>query len=184
MKRARVEATELEAVEDKNIEESSDDDPPLNSLTDDPRCKCPICNQFADIDLLPCKCPICENCVVRYFKEDETLSPEAQCPTCGETFTDCDSGRLMRILGVWPDSDEDKNIIENKDIIEESGKDVDIEEDSKDVDRTSGSDEILCCFCNVAVQYFGHSAEPVQDGRCCSDCNNSIVEDARLAEIE
>ena len=33
------------------------------------------------------------------------------------------------------------------------------------------------------VGFYGHNAEPLANGRCCSDCNSSRVLPARLAEI-
>ena len=49
-----------------------------------------------------------------------------------------------------------------------------------------------CCICNEKIDAMvdpetgkeiwteGHNAEPVADGRCCSDCNNKIVVPLRI----
>jgi len=56
-----------------------------------------------------------------------------------------------------------------------------------------GSRIIKCSICTADIMpvrqgvgglwYDGHNAEPVTDGRCCSDCNDSAVIPARIAQI-
>lgn len=53
------------------------------------------------------------------------------------------------------------------------------------------SEELLkCCICGKDIiphpghgWRHGHNAEPVKDGRCCDDCNATVVIPARLAEF-
>jgi hypothetical protein len=33
----------------------------------------------------------------------------------------------------------------------------------------------VCSICGDEYQGFGHNAWPVNDGRCCNDCNNLII---------
>jgi hypothetical protein len=45
-----------------------------------------------------------------------------------------------------------------------------------------------CSICSQPIDAIGdwvhgHNAEPVNDGRCCSACNDLVVIPARLAEI-
>lgn len=40
----------------------------------------------------------------------------------------------------------------------------------------------VCSICRVDYQGYGHNAQPINDGRCCSDCNQ-LVTIARLREI-
>ena len=41
-----------------------------------------------------------------------------------------------------------------------------------------------CCFCGArVVEPFSNNAQPVMDGRCCSDCNATVVLPARLSLI-
>ena len=56
-------------------------------------------------------------------------------------------------------------------------------------------DEVKCSICSgfiepqrhpVTKEVFwthGHSAEPVSDGRCCDNCNSTVVIAARLQEM-
>jgi hypothetical protein len=39
-----------------------------------------------------------------------------------------------------------------------------------------------CSICSEWYAGFGNNAEPVDDGRCCDDCNNSKVLPARVAQ--
>ena len=32
-----------------------------------------------------------------------------------------------------------------------------------------------CSICNENFEGFGNNAEPVNDGRCCDDCNNLVI---------
>jgi hypothetical protein len=36
---------------------------------------------------------------------------------------------------------------------------------------------------NGKVEHTGHNAQPVNDGRCCDNCNQTVVIPARLKEI-
>ena len=41
-----------------------------------------------------------------------------------------------------------------------------------------------CSICNNEINdEFGNNAEPVNDGRCCSDCNSTVVIPARIKEM-
>tara|TARA_Y100001963_G_C6479436_1_gene308241 strand:- start:247 stop:429 length:183 start_codon:yes stop_codon:yes gene_type:complete len=49
------------------------------------------------------------------------------------------------------------------------------------------SEELKCCICDDTIKADpisgwagGNNAEPVEDGRCCDECNNSVVIQARL----
>jgi len=37
-----------------------------------------------------------------------------------------------------------------------------------------------CVFCKKYCGKFGHNALPVRDGRCCEECNSSVVIPARI----
>ena len=42
-----------------------------------------------------------------------------------------------------------------------------------------------CCLCKKQIDIIGtwkqgHNAQPLADGRCCSNCNNTVVKSARL----
>jgi len=32
-----------------------------------------------------------------------------------------------------------------------------------------------CSICNNNIEGFGHNAQPINDGRCCDDCNNLVI---------
>ena len=41
-----------------------------------------------------------------------------------------------------------------------------------------------CSICNNEINdKFGNNAEPVNDGRCCNDCNSTVVIPARIKEM-
>jgi hypothetical protein len=45
-----------------------------------------------------------------------------------------------------------------------------------------------CSICGELIETVGtwtqgHNAQPVNDGRCCGDCNATVVIPARLAEV-
>lgn len=40
----------------------------------------------------------------------------------------------------------------------------------------------ICSICRVDYQGWGHNAQPINDGRCCSDCNQLVII-ARLREV-
>jgi hypothetical protein len=41
----------------------------------------------------------------------------------------------------------------------------------------------VCSICQQPYSGYGNNAWPVNDGRCCDDCNSSIVIPARLVEF-
>jgi hypothetical protein len=50
--------------------------------------------------------------------------------------------------------------------------------------------QLLCSICNEPIQpdaqtgwSGGHNAEPINKGRCCGDCNASVVVPERLRRI-
>lgn len=50
------------------------------------------------------------------------------------------------------------------------------------------NDNIKCSICNSPIDAVGswtegHNAQPVSDGRCCSNCNATVVIPARLQEV-
>ena len=41
-----------------------------------------------------------------------------------------------------------------------------------------------CSICNNKINdRFGNNAEPVNNGRCCNDCNSTVVIPARIKEM-
>lgn len=41
----------------------------------------------------------------------------------------------------------------------------------------------VCSICQVVFTGWGNNAQPVNDGRCCNNCNSGIVIPARLMLI-
>jgi len=39
-----------------------------------------------------------------------------------------------------------------------------------------------CSICNEDIEGFGNNAEPINDGRCCDDCNNLVIME-RIKEL-
>ena len=39
-----------------------------------------------------------------------------------------------------------------------------------------------CSICNENFEGFGNNAEPINDGRCCDDCNNLVIME-RIKEL-
>jgi hypothetical protein len=39
-----------------------------------------------------------------------------------------------------------------------------------------------CSICNEDFEGFGNNAEPINDGRCCDDCNNLVIME-RIKEL-
>jgi len=37
-----------------------------------------------------------------------------------------------------------------------------------------------CCLCHGIIKGFGHNAEPLKKGRCCTVCNDTKVIPARI----
>jgi hypothetical protein len=33
----------------------------------------------------------------------------------------------------------------------------------------------ICSICGTVFMRWGHNAQPINDGRCCDDCNNLVV---------
>ena len=41
-----------------------------------------------------------------------------------------------------------------------------------------------CSICNNKINdRFGNNAEPVNNGKCCNDCNSTVVIPARIKEM-
>jgi hypothetical protein len=40
-----------------------------------------------------------------------------------------------------------------------------------------------CSICGGLYTDYGHNAQPVNDGRCCVECNSSVVIPARIEEF-
>ena len=32
-----------------------------------------------------------------------------------------------------------------------------------------------CSICNEKIEGFGNNAQPINDGRCCDDCNTLVI---------
>jgi len=32
-----------------------------------------------------------------------------------------------------------------------------------------------CSICKYKLKDYGHNAEPINNGRCCDDCNNLVI---------
>lgn len=47
------------------------------------------------------------------------------------------------------------------------------------------TDKIIeCSICGLPVQSkASHNAEPINDGRCCSECNDTVVVPRRLLDV-
>lgn len=41
-----------------------------------------------------------------------------------------------------------------------------------------------CVICNGSYKGHGHNAQPVKDGRCCTDCNWMTVIPARVSAFQ
>ena len=42
----------------------------------------------------------------------------------------------------------------------------------------------ICCICGKEYTHWGNNALPVKDGRCCDECNDTEVLQARLDNIQ
>ena len=40
-----------------------------------------------------------------------------------------------------------------------------------------------CCICGKEINGYGHSAEPVEHGQCCDNCNTNVVIEARISKV-
>ena len=48
---------------------------------------------------------------------------------------------------------------------------------------------MICSICNEEIQangdwVLGNNAEPINEGRCCDDCNWAVVIPARLVDLQ
>ena len=41
-----------------------------------------------------------------------------------------------------------------------------------------------CSICDSEFEGFGNNAEPINSGRCCDDCNWSLVIPARISQLD
>lgn len=41
-----------------------------------------------------------------------------------------------------------------------------------------------CCICGKEIVGYGNNAEPVENGRCCDECNMNVVIPTRIKNIE
>ena len=44
--------------------------------------------------------------------------------------------------------------------------------------------ELICSICGDPIEGYGHSSQPVNDGRCCDKCNVEVVIPRRRELIE
>jgi len=42
----------------------------------------------------------------------------------------------------------------------------------------------ICSICQAEYEGFGNNAEPINDGRCCDNCNWAVVVPARINRIK
>lgn len=40
-----------------------------------------------------------------------------------------------------------------------------------------------CSICNKTYTGYGNNAQPVNDGRCCDECNDTVVLKARIESL-
>ena len=43
--------------------------------------------------------------------------------------------------------------------------------------------EVKCSICGKQYEGFGNNAQPINDGRCCDECNKNVVIPRRLTDI-
>ena len=41
-----------------------------------------------------------------------------------------------------------------------------------------------CCICGKDYTHWGNNALPIKDGRCCDECNNTVVIEARIKNLQ
>ena len=41
-----------------------------------------------------------------------------------------------------------------------------------------------CIICNTQIKGWGNNANPVQNGRCCNDCNSEVVIPYRIEAMK
>lgn len=44
-------------------------------------------------------------------------------------------------------------------------------------------EEGICSICGKTYTNWGNNAQPVNDSRCCSDCNNAVVIPRRIQDL-
>ena len=49
--------------------------------------------------------------------------------------------------------------------------------------RAEPNEILVCSICRENYTGYGNNAQPVNDGRCCDFCNNTVVIPARLQMI-
>jgi len=54
--------------------------------------------------------------------------------------------------------------------------------------KTTENKPLICSICGGDIDAQGtwtrgHNAEPINDGRCCTECNNTVVIPARIVAI-
>ena len=40
-----------------------------------------------------------------------------------------------------------------------------------------------CCICGKEYTHYGNNALPIKDGRCCDECNSTVVMEARINNL-
>jgi len=45
------------------------------------------------------------------------------------------------------------------------------------------SKEYICSICGKNFEPIGHNAQPINDGRCCTNCNYEVVIPARIEAV-
>ncbi len=53
----------------------------------------------------------------------------------------------------------------------------------KNASKIIKHDEKKCSICLMQYEGYGHNAEPINQGRCCEQCNTSNVIPTRIYEI-
>lgn len=53
----------------------------------------------------------------------------------------------------------------------------------KNASKIIRNSEKKCSICLMEYEGYGHNAAPINEGRCCEQCNNSNVIPARVYEI-
>lgn len=45
------------------------------------------------------------------------------------------------------------------------------------------NEKLKCCLCDSVIYRYGHNALPLEDGRCCDNCNWTKVIPYRIAVL-
>lgn len=53
-----------------------------------------------------------------------------------------------------------------------------------DLANVSSNSHEVCCICGNKIKGYGHNTAPAAEGRCCDDCNKSIILPARMLKYE